>query len=136
MAYSGYLVKVGDYIIPYKYIKFNSYSVFMSTTDLDSYRDANGVLHRTALAHKPNKVEFETRAMLTNDEFSTLMRNIQENYTNVLEKKAVVTAYIPELDEYVTQNMYMPDVKVSINRHNNDLGKLQYNSIRLAFIGY
>ena len=136
MSFNGYLIKVGDYIIPFKYIKFDSYSVFMSITDLDSYRDANGKLHRTALQHRPNKVEFETPAMLTNDDFAVLMKNIQDNYTNEQEKKAEVTAYIPEIDDYVTQEMYMPDVKVSIYRYNKENGKLQYNAIRLAFIGY
>lgn len=136
MAFQGYLVKVGNYVIPYKYIKFNSYSVFMSITDLDSYRDSNGILHRTALEHKPNKAEFETPAMLTNDEFADLMSNIRANYTLASERRAVVELYIPELDDYVSQDMYMPDIKPSIYRYNKDIGKLQYNSIRLAFIGY
>ena len=136
MAYSGYLLKVGTYIIPFKYIKFDTYSVFQSTTDLDSYRDQEGRLRRTVLAHSPCKVEFETPAMLTNDEFATLMTNIRSQYTNVLEKKASVTLYVPESDTYVTQDMYMPDIQPSIYWHNKATGKLQYNPIRLAFIGY
>jgi len=136
MAFQGYLIKVGTYIIPFKYIKFDSYSVFMSITDLDSYRDAYGVLHRNALEHRPNKVEFETPAMLTNEEFATLMSNIRSQYTVASERKASVTVYIPELDNYITQDMYMPDIKPSIYRYNSKLGSLQYNSIRLAFIGY
>lgn len=136
MAFQGYLVKVGDYTIPYKYIKFNSYKVFMSITDLDSYRDGYGILQRNALEHRPNKCEFETPAMLTNDEFATLMGNIQANYTKASERKASVTLYIPEIDDYVTQDMYMPDIQPSIYRYNKELNKLQYNSIRLAFIGY
>ena len=136
MAFQGYLVKVGTYIIPFKYIKFDSYKVFMSITDLDSYRDGYGILHRNALDHVPNKAEFETPAMLTNDEFYTLMSNIQSNYTVAKERKASVTLYIPEIDNYVTQDMYMPDIQPSIYRYNAELGKLQYNSIRLAFIGY
>lgn len=136
MAFQGYLVKIGNYTLPYKYIKFDSYSVFMSVTDLDSYRDANGVLHRNALSHRPNKCEWETPAMLTNTDFADLMRNIRNNYTKPEERKASVTLYIPELDDYATQDMYMPDIQPSIYRYNKDLGKLQYNSIRLAFIGY
>lgn len=136
MAYQGWLVKVGDYVIPFKYIKFDSYSVFMSVTDLDSYRDAYGILHRNALSHRPNKCEFETPAMLTNEEFATLMTNIRNNYTIASERKASVTLYVPEIDDYVTQDMYMPDIKPSIYRHNQATGKLQYNAIRLAFIGY
>lgn len=136
MAFLGYLIKVGNYIIPYKYIRFDSYSVFMSTTDLDSYRDGYGILHRNALDHKPNKVEFETPALLTNEEFADLMSNIRSNYTVENEKKANVTLYIPEIDGYITQDMYMPDIKPQIYRYNQNIDKLQYNPIRLAFIGY
>lgn len=136
MAYQGYLIKIGNYIVPFKYIKFDSYSALLSTTDLDSYRDADGKLHRNALSHKPSKAEWETPAMLDNEQFADLMRNIRNQYISAVEKNATVTMYIPEIDDYVTQEMYLPDVTVSIYRHNKDTGKLQYNSIRFAFIGY
>lgn len=136
MAYAGYLVKIGNYTLPHSYIKVDSYSVFSSITDLDSYTDANGVLHRNALQHRPNKCEFETPAMLDNTQFAELMSHIRENYINEAERKALVTLYIPEFDNYVTQEMYMPDIKPAINYINPNTGKIKYNPIRLAFIGY
>ena len=134
MAYNGFLIKVGNYTIPFKYMKAESYTAYRSIQDLDSYRDANGVLHRTALTHVPNKVEFETPAMLTDKTFSELMSNIQTNFTNANERKASVTMYVPETNEYVTQDMYMPDITPAI--YHADSKKIQYKSIRLAFIGY
>lgn len=134
MAYEGYLIKVGDYIIPFKCIKADSYSAYRSIQDLDSYRDANGVLHRTALEHIPNKVEFETKAMMTNETFAQLMKNIQANFTNANERRASVTIYVPETDSYVTQDMYMPDITPKIYRATDKV--VQYASTRLAFIGY
>lgn len=134
MAYQGYLIKVGDYTIPYKYIKFNTFQSFMSVTDLDSYRDANGVLHRNALSHRPCKCEFETPAMMTTDEFAILMSNIRSQYTIPAERKATCTVFIAEIDDYVTQDMYMPDPQPTFYSANT--GKLQMNSCRLAFIGY
>ena len=136
MAYSGFLIKVGDYIIPAnKYIKADSYSVYRNIQDLDSYRDANGFLHRNVLSHVANKVEFETPSMLTNVEFASLMKNIQRNYISSLEeRKALVTLYIPEIDDYVTQEMYMPDVKPTI--YGTYGGIVRYNAVRIAFIGY
>ena len=134
MAYAGYLIKVGDYTIPLKYIKAESYSAYRSIQDLDSYRDADGVLHRTALSHVPNKVEFETPAMMTDKTFSEFMSNIQRNYINVNERRLSVTMYVPETNEYVTQDMYMPDITPSM--YHADSEKIQYKSIRLAFIGY
>ena len=135
MAYNGFLIKVGDYTIPTnKYIKANSSSALYSTSDLDSYRDANGVLHRQALDHKLLKIEFETPAMLTNDEMSALMANIQSNYTSAVEKRCYVTAYVPETDSYVTADCYIPDINFSI--YGNYGGKIHYNSVRFAFIEY
>lgn len=135
MAYSGFLIKVGNYVIPSgKYLKADSYSVYRNVQDLDSYRDANGVLHRNALDHVANKVEFETPAMLTNADFSNFMSQIQANYTSPKERKANVTLYIPEIDAYETQEMYMADPKPSIYTVAN--GVIRYNAIRFSFIGY
>lgn len=134
MAYAGYLIKVGDYTIPHKYIRAESYSPYRNIQDLDSFRDADGLLHRTALEHIPNKVEFDTVPMMTNTEFAELMGNIQANFTNALERKASVRLYIPETDSYVTQDMYMPDVKPTL--YFADEKKILYNAVRLAFIGY
>lgn len=134
MAYEGYLIKIGNYKLPHKYISAESYSVYKNTQDLDSYRDADGKLHRTALEHTPNKVEFDTRNMLTDVEFSILMSNIRNNYSNLTERKASVTLYIPESDSYVTQDMYMADIQPQI--YLADSEKIQYKPIRFAFIGY
>lgn len=134
MAYSGFLIKVGDYVIPFKYMKADSYSAYRSVQDLDSYRDANGVLHRTALTHIPNKAEFETPAMMTDETLSDLLENIQNNYTNANERRASVTMYVPEINSYVTQDMYMPDITPKI--YSADANGIKYNPVRLAFIGY
>lgn len=134
MAYEGYLIKVGNYKIPHKYIKAESYSAYRSIQDLDSYRDANGVLHRTALTHVLNKVEFETIPLMTEAEFIELMSNIQSNYINQNERKVNATVYIPETGTYVTQEMYMPDIQPQIYGIFNNV--IKYQPIRLAFIGY
>jgi hypothetical protein len=136
MAYAGYLLKIGDYTLPFKFIKAESYSPYISVADLDSYRDADGILHRNALPDRSTKVEWETPAMLDNDEFGELMANIYAEFTNTNERRATVTMFVPELNGYVTQDMYMPDIKPTIYWHNKKTGKLQYNAIRLAFIGY
>lgn len=135
MSYSGFLVKVGNYTIPAnRFIKASSYSVTRNIQDLDSYRDANGVLHRTALAHHVHKVEFETPAMLTNTDMAELFGSLRANYTIPEERRALVTVYVPESDSYETQEMYMSDPQFSIyGTYNNSV---TYNSVRIAFIGY
>ncbi|MBO7676271.1 MAG: hypothetical protein J6S49_01980 [Erysipelotrichaceae bacterium] len=134
MAYSGYLIKVGNYTLPTSLIRAETYTVFKSVTDLDSYVDANGILHRNALEHIANKVEFETIPLLSNVEFASLMNNLYSQMSDTLERKASVTLYIPETDSYVTQDMYMPDIKPTLYFADDE--KIQYNQIRLAFIGY
>ena len=134
MAYNGFLIKVGDYKIPHSWIKAETYSALYSGQDLDSYRDADGKLHRTALKHFLGKVEFETTAMKTDREVSILMNNIRNQYTNQTEKKANVTYYVPELDVYVTQEMYMPDITFTMYYADDKI--IKYNSFRLAFIAY
>lgn len=134
MAYSGWLIKVGNYIIPAnKYIKADSYSPYVNMQDLDPWTDANGYVHRTAVELKAMKIEFETPAMLTNVEFSELMRNIQANYTVPKARQLILTAYIPEYDDYITQTAYLADFTPQI--YGNYGGVIHYNPIRLAFIG-
>ncbi len=134
MAYQGYLLKIGTFEFPTSLIKAESYSAYKSVTDLDSLVDAEGVLHRNALSHFGYKCEFDTVPMLSNTQFANLMSNIYGQFTNVTERKATVTMYIGEIDDYVEVDAYMPDIKPQM--YFADRSKIQYNSIRFAFISY
>lgn len=137
MAFAGFLLRVGNYEIDgTRYINWSKYNVTRNIQDLDSYRDANGVLHRNALAHVPLKVEFETRENLTNTEMGDFFGSIRSNFTSEVERKATVTLYVPELDDYVTQEMYMPDPQFKIKRIEPGTDVIHYESVRVAFIGY
>lgn len=134
MAYSGWLVKVGEYTIPAnKYIRAESYSAYVNMQDLDPWTDANGYVHRTAVELKAMKIEFETPAMLTNKDFSELMASIRANYTVPRARQFLLTAYIPEYDEYMTQTAYMADFTPQI--YGNYGGIIRYSPVRIAFIG-
>ena len=134
MAYAGFLIQVGSYKIPHSWIRAETYTVTKTGQDLDSYRDANGLLHRNALTHWIAKVEFETPALKNNTEVAAFMNSISANYTNATEKKANVIAYIPETDSYTTQEMYMPDITFTI--YSANATEIKYNQFRVAFIGY
>jgi hypothetical protein len=134
MAYQGYLIKLGDTILPHKYIKADSYSTTLIVQDLDSYRDMEGVLHRTALNHRVNKIEFSTPAMMTEKQMAEFLTLISSNYINVAERKVMATVYVPEINDYMTQEMYFPDVTFSMYGILN--GVIRYNSIRFALIAY
>lgn len=133
MAYQGFLLKIGDYTIPHKYIKADSYSPYVNMQDVEAYTDANGYLHRNAVELKVAKVEFETPAMLTNKTFTELINNIKANYLDDKSRKIIITAYIPEYDDYVTQTGYLADFQPKI--YGVFDGVIKYNPIRLAVIG-
>ena len=139
MAFSGFLIKLGSggsaYTIPLKYMRYETYNVTYSTQDLDSYRDSNGILHRNALTHKVGKVEFNT-PMMNNSEVETLMSAIRGKYINSTEKKVSATFYVPELNDYVTQDMYVPDIEFNIRNVDAVNNVVNYNETRIAFIGY
>ena len=134
MAYSGFLIKIGNYEFPRKYIQAQSYVVGRYGQDLDSTRDADGNLNRNALDNFLPKVEFTTVPMLTNTEFASIMAKISENYVNATEKKALATIYIPETDSYMTQYIYVPDIEPTMYYADDKV--IKYNPIRFAFIGY
>lgn len=131
--YQGYLLKIGNYIVPDKYIRADSYSPYVNMQDVGAYTDADGYLHRNAVELKVAKVEFETVAMMTNKTFTEFMKKIQENYLSEKERKVVFTAYIPEYDDYVTQTGYLADFTPKI--YGTYGGVIHYNPVRLAFIG-
>ena len=134
MAYAGFLIQVGSYKIPHSWIRAETYTVTKTGQDLDSYRDADGKLHRTALEHWIAKAEFEAPPLKTNKEVAAFIGNIAANYTNAIEKKANVTLYIPEIDNYVTQEMYVPDIQFTL--YSANAAEVKYNQFRVAFIGY
>lgn len=133
MAFQGFLISVGGYAIPLKYIRAETYKVTMNTMDLDSYRDVDGTLHRTSLEHVSPKVEFNLTFM-TNNQLEGLMGTLRSKFNNFHERKAVCQVYIPELNNYMTCEMYMPDPQFTIyNIHN---GVITYEETTLKFIGY
>lgn len=133
MAFSGFLLKVGDYKFPDRYMEYATYQAKRNVQDLDPRRDANGKLHRNSLEHVVITVTFNIKPNLTNKEIGELMRNIRENYTNELERCALVTAYVPEMDDYITQEMYLADPLFTI-KEISDI--IKYDRTTFNFIGY
>lgn len=134
MAYNGYLIRLGTYSIPLSVIQASSYKVTRASQDYDSYRDANGTLHRFALDNFVPKVEFNIRPMLTNTDIAEIMENIRNNMTNAVERSFNASIYLPETDSYIEQKVYMADF--SPEMYYADGTKIQYKSFRMAFIGY
>lgn len=151
--YAGYLIKIHkkdnsqtDYVIPESFIAYNTLDEEISTADLDSYRDANGVLHRKALDVQLPKVEFTTPYINSKD-LQEVLDEIRKRYTNTIEKKFKASVWCEEINNYVTQNFYLTsDVhfvvykkipqKEMVGGVLTNRTRFLYNPIRFAFIGY
>lgn len=133
--FSEYILKIGDFTFPMEYIIEDSLQITKTVQDLDSYRDSNGVLHRNALEHWVADITFDVVPFLTGEELASLMRSIRRNYIIQAERRVNVTVFIPEENDYVTQEMYMPDIQIPVFSAESD-GKIFYQSFSMEFIGY
>lgn len=131
--YSGFLLKLGNFEFPKKYIEAKSYHVTLNSQDLDSYRDGNGVLQRNALEHKVASITFNTKPNLTDKQVGELMENIRKNYLNPIEENVIATIFIPKLNDYITQEVYLADNPFTI-KEISDI--IKYDRITFDFVGY
>jgi len=138
MAYAGYLIKVGSWTFPTKYIKYETYKISPNQRiDLDSSVSTDGYLHRQVLPHTRTKVEFDMPYMSYSDQ-TTIMTNLRAAWAangTTLQRECVVEYYDMETDTYKTMNCYMPDIDWKI-RNVKDTAPYQvnYSETRLAFI--
>lgn len=132
--YSGWLIKIGDYTIPTnRFVRADSYKASAYMQDVDPWTDANGYVHRNAVKLKALKVEFETPAMLTDEELAEFLHNIDQNIIDKDGNECYITAFVPRYNQYFTQRGYLADIDPQI--YGNYDGKLHYNPIRFAFVG-
>lgn len=133
--YNGYLVKVNGTVFPMKYIAEKSYIVHPDQRlDLDSERDATGVLHRSVVSHMPNKIEF-TSLPLNNAEVAEVTRITRLGPSN-RSRDVTLELYNPETDGYETARCYIPNLDYTIDWIDNEKKVIHYFPIRYAFIEY
>ncbi len=128
MAFAGYLLKINSTIFPNKYIQLDSYvSTPNQIMDVDSYRDADGVLHRNTLTHTASKIEFNTPCLNLAD------KNKLKIYIPT-RKKLTLEYWNDDANAYTTGTFYVPDITYDIYHiTSNDI---IYKPIRIAFIEY
>lgn len=134
MAYSGFLIRLGDYTVPWEYIQAKTYKTTLSVIDVDSTRNANGDLIRNALDSRKNIAEFQTPPCMSNADMAELFGNIADNYVIQKERKLIATLYVPEIDDYMTQELYLQDPEFVISYKDEDT--VYYEPTTLAFTAY
>lgn len=130
--YQGYLIKVGDFVIPLEFVKEKTYKAKVNTIDEDAYNDNTGYLHRTVIQKIPT-VSIETLA-LNQDEVDMIFNGCRNAYISPKERKAIMSVWVPEFGKYVSQEMYLNDPELTIS--DIDEGVINYEPFTLTFKGY
>ena len=130
MAFNGYFIKVGTEILPNYIIAKKGYkSTPNQRTDLDSYTDGDGKLHRNILPVKRSKVWLTTKSGLRYSEKLI----IQSFFSN---RDVVTMQYFnEETNNYATATFYVPDITFVIDYLDKNK-KPVYEALELTFIAY
>lgn len=102
--------------------------------DLDSYRDADGVLRRTALEHTATVIEFDVK-MMKESEMRSLMNAIKSSYINYSERDAQCSYFDPETGSMKTGHFYI-DSNLSFSYYAVWDGEIWYNETHFKFVEY
>lgn len=116
-------------------IKADTYKITPNARqDLDSYRDANGLLHRNALSHTATIIEFDTVPMW-DTKFTAMMNAVVGNYTNYAERCGTATYYDEENRQSTTGTFYLDsNFQVSIKQEWGS--RVLYDSCHFKFVEY
>lgn len=133
MAYAGYLLKVNGKVFPNRWINKDAYKIAPhQESDIDSYTDGNGLLHRNVAPHDRTKVDFSTINKLTLAEKQQIQAIIPTSKTRRV--KLALEYWDDDTNTYMTGDFYAPPIEYPI--HDADDTDIVYNSIRIAFIEY
>ena len=116
-------------------IRAESYKITPNARqDLDSYRDADGVLQRNALQHTATSIEFDVK-MLKEPEMRKLMNDITSSYINYNERDAQCTYFDPETGQMKSGHFYL-DSNLAFEFYGVFDGVITYNETHFAFVEY
>lgn len=136
MSFSGYLISIDGHTEDLeKYIVDESYHVSKKPLDLDSKRDGDGKLQRNVLDHVPYTVNFSIRRV-NNTQLQEFLNIIRSAYTLARERKLNLTFYDPETDDYITQEVYIPDPDFNVERIDRAKNEIYFRPTQIKFIGY
>lgn len=106
MAFEGWLFKINGTVFPNRLIAYESLKITPDQImDLDPYRDANGLLHRTALPHTATSIEFSTPPLRLKD-----VELLNTFLTKENRVKCEIEYWNPNTSLYVTGTFYIADI--------------------------
>ena len=136
MAFEGYLLKMGGDVFPLSFVYKESYKITPNRRqDLDSGRNANGILERNVLDHMPSTISFQAKPM-NNTDLDKMMSFIRSHYVSEREKKLIIEYFCPDINGYKTGEFYVPDIEYVINMVDVEKKTILYYGFQLEFIEY
>lgn len=103
--------------------------------NIDSFRNANGILTRNALEHMPLSISFDILDGLDNETFEKdIMKPMRDRYENSNEKDVTMEVFVPEINDYITQKVYKVDTEFTIDDIEENL--VYYDTVSFEFVGY
>lgn len=136
MSFNGYLIKLGNTNLPYKFISAESYKCHPDQRmETSAKRVSTGVLHRATCEHTATKIEWETPAMWDAD-MRALTALFDANWSDAHARKITVTYYDTWTNEHKTGTFYMPDPEMNIQRVDVENHRILYAPMRVALIEY
>ena len=133
MAFNGYLISSGGERFDDTNIYKESYEIGREDMDLDSFRNANGVLERNVLDHSSVVITFETKPM-TNDAFANMMGFFSRHYSVPRERKISLVYFLPEDNDYHSGEFYMATPKPKIHHIWDNV--ITYSQMQIKLVEY
>lgn len=104
--------------------------------DLDSYRDAQGILRRTALGHTATVIEFDVK-MLNEQQMSDLLTGMRDAYINPNERDAQCTYFDPETNTWNKTGHFYLDSNFKVTLYALwERGGVIYKDTHFKFVEY
>ena len=135
MAYAGYLVKIGTYEVPFKFINHDTFQCEWDKIVQGTYTDADGELHEDGVLKRRIMIVSWETPNLNDVEMQEFLSAIKAQYLNARAKSCMVTAYMPEEGVYKTDKCRLSS-EVRFPIRYADVNGLRYNPVRIEFTGY
>lgn len=138
MAYAGWLVKIGNWEVPFDYMKYESYNVTPAREVIDEFKDYDGNRHVVYAYTQQVTISFDTpeEVMLDDEDIAIIHAALdaarQTGYGNNVNAYSV-KFYDPRSGGYVTtKDFTLSDIKYTIC--GADESHVYYKPITLEFV--
>lgn len=135
--FQGWLLKFGTQEFPHELIKQATWKTTPNQRlENDAWTDNSGYLMRDTMPHTRTKIEFETVDDLTLDEKIKIQSIMSSSVVNKNQRKANITYWNDEDNEYKSATIYVPDTDFTINEIDKRRNEIYYASIKITLIEY